>query len=97
VSALPFLDSGDRPLTTRALADGGTVEPDALFALAKAHDATMVDLRFTDLPGRPRRHLARPPAGREDLIETYVEFRREQSDKTKIRPRPSEFPLPSDG
>jgi glutamine synthetase len=30
---------------------GSTVEPDAVFELAKAHDATMVDLKFTDLPG----------------------------------------------
>jgi glutamine synthetase len=51
VSALPFLDSGDKPLTTRGLADGETVSSDAVFELAKAHDATMVDLKFTDLPG----------------------------------------------
>jgi glutamine synthetase len=33
----------------------------------------------------------------EDLIETYVEFRREQADKVKIRPHPYEFPLYFDG
>ncbi len=33
----------------------------------------------------------------EDLIETYVEFHREQSDKVKIRPHPFEFPLYFDG
>jgi glutamine synthetase len=33
----------------------------------------------------------------EDLIETYVEFRREQSDKVKIRPHPYEFPMYFDG
>jgi glutamine synthetase len=33
----------------------------------------------------------------EDLIETYVEFRREQSDRVKIRPHPYEFPLYFDG
>jgi len=51
VPALPFLDRGEKPLSTRALVDGGTVAPDAVFELAKAHDATMVDLKFTDLPG----------------------------------------------
>ena len=33
----------------------------------------------------------------EDLIQTYVEFRREQSDRVKIRPHPYEFPLYFDG
>ena len=33
----------------------------------------------------------------EDLIETYVEFHREQSDKVKVRPHPFEFPLYFDG
>jgi glutamine synthetase len=33
----------------------------------------------------------------EDLIATYVEFRREQSDRVKIRPHPYEFPLYFDG
>ena len=33
----------------------------------------------------------------EDLIETYVEFRREQSDRVKIRPHPYEFPMYFDG
>jgi glutamine synthetase len=33
----------------------------------------------------------------DDLIETYVEFHREQSDKVKIRPHPFEFPLYFDG
>ena len=33
----------------------------------------------------------------DDLIETYVEFRREQSDRVKIRPHPYEFPLYFDG
>jgi glutamine synthetase len=51
VPGLPFLDRGDTPLTARALTDGGAVEPGAVFELAKAHDATMVDLKFTDLPG----------------------------------------------
>jgi glutamine synthetase len=51
VPALPFLDRGDKPLSSRAIAGGGAVEPDAVFDLAKAHDATMVDLKFTDLPG----------------------------------------------
>jgi glutamine synthetase len=32
-----------------------------------------------------------------DLIATYVEFRREQSDKVKIRPHPYEFPMYFDG
>ena len=51
MSALPFLDRGDKPLSTRALVGDKTVAPDAVFELAKAHDATMVDLKFTDLPG----------------------------------------------
>jgi glutamine synthetase len=51
VPALPFLDRGDKPLTARLLADGGAVDPGTVFDLAKAHDATMVDLKFTDLPG----------------------------------------------
>src|SRR3954471_15324025 len=33
----------------------------------------------------------------EDLIATYVEFRREQSDRVKIRPHPYEFPMYFDG
>ena len=33
----------------------------------------------------------------EDLIQTYIEFRREQSDRVKIRPHPYEFPLYFDG
>src|ERR671915_1525518 len=33
----------------------------------------------------------------EDLIATYIEFRREQSDRVKIRPHPYEFPLYFDG
>jgi glutamine synthetase len=33
----------------------------------------------------------------DDLIDTYVEFHREQSDKVKIRPHPFEFPLYFDG
>jgi glutamine synthetase len=33
----------------------------------------------------------------DDLIATYVEFHREQSDKVKIRPHPFEFPLYFDG
>src|SRR4051812_7588298 len=33
----------------------------------------------------------------DDLIGTYVEFHREQSDKVKIRPHPFEFPLYFDG
>jgi glutamine synthetase len=33
----------------------------------------------------------------EDLIATYVEYRREQSDRVKIRPHPYEFPLYFDG
>ncbi|MDQ3851090.1 MAG: type I glutamate--ammonia ligase [Actinomycetota bacterium] len=33
----------------------------------------------------------------EDVIETYIEFHREQSDKVKIRPHPYEFPLYFDG
>ena len=49
--ALPFLDRGDKPLTARALGGDGAVEPSTVFDLAKAHDATMVDLKFTDLPG----------------------------------------------
>jgi glutamine synthetase len=51
LSALPFLDRGDKPLTARALGGDGAVEPSTVFELAKAHDATMVDLKFTDLPG----------------------------------------------
>jgi glutamine synthetase len=33
----------------------------------------------------------------DDLIATYVEFRREQSDRVKIRPYPYEFPMYFDG
>jgi glutamine synthetase len=33
----------------------------------------------------------------DDLIATYVEFRREQSDRVKIRPHPYEFPMYFDG
>jgi glutamine synthetase len=33
----------------------------------------------------------------DDLVSTYVEFRREQADKVKIRPHPYEFPLYFDG
>ena len=33
----------------------------------------------------------------DDVIATYVEFRREQSDKVKIRPHPYEFPMYFDG
>jgi glutamine synthetase len=33
----------------------------------------------------------------DDLIGTYIEFRREQSDRVKIRPHPYEFPLYFDG
>ena len=51
MSALPFLNRGDKPLTARALGGDGAVEPSTVFELAKAHDATMVDLKFTDLPG----------------------------------------------
>ncbi len=49
--ALPFLNRDDQPLSTRGLVGDGPVEPDAVFELAKAHDAAMVDLKFTDLPG----------------------------------------------
>jgi glutamine synthetase len=41
--------------------------------------------------------LTRGDVFTEDLIETYVEFRREQSDRVKIRPHPYEFPLYFDG
>ena len=51
MSALPFLDRGAKPLTARALAGGDAVEPSTVFELAKSHDVTMVDLKFTDLPG----------------------------------------------
>ena len=51
MSPLPFRDRGAKPLTARAVAGGDGVDPDAVFELAKAHDATMVDLKFTDLPG----------------------------------------------
>ena len=46
--------------------------------------------------GRPRV----PHAGgvfTDDLIATYIEFRREQSDRVKIRPHPYEFPMYFDG
>jgi glutamine synthetase len=33
----------------------------------------------------------------EDLISTYLEFRRDQSDRVKIRPHPYEFPMYFDG
>jgi glutamine synthetase len=33
----------------------------------------------------------------DDLIATYIEFRREQSDRVKIRPHPYEFPMYFDG
>jgi glutamine synthetase len=33
----------------------------------------------------------------DDLIQTYIEFRREQSDRVKIRPHPYEFPMYFDG
>jgi glutamine synthetase len=33
----------------------------------------------------------------DDLIDTYIEYRREQSDRVKIRPHPYEFPLYFDG
>ncbi|HEV2057878.1 MAG TPA: glutamine synthetase beta-grasp domain-containing protein, partial [Solirubrobacteraceae bacterium] len=50
--ALPFLDrGGDAPRTARALVGDGDVSPGAVFELAKANGATMVDLKFTDLPG----------------------------------------------
>lgn len=49
--ALPFHDRGDKPLSARALAGDGAVGPDTVFELAKDHEATMVDLKFTDLPG----------------------------------------------
>ena len=41
--------------------------------------------------------LTRGDVFTEDLIATYVEFRREQSDRVKIRPHPYEFPLYFDG
>ena len=59
------------------------------------------------VPTTPRRSARcardrpRLPDAREvftdDVIATYVEFRREQSDKVKIRPHPYEFPMYFDG
>jgi glutamine synthetase len=41
--------------------------------------------------------LTRGDVFTDDLIATYVEFRREQSDRVKIRPHPYEFPMYFDG
>src|SRR5438034_10229297 len=40
---------------------------------------------------------ARIVSGLRDLIATYIELRREQSDRVKIRPHPYEFPMCFDG
>src|ERR687895_1375136 len=41
--------------------------------------------------------LTRGEVFTDDLIATYIEFRREQSDRVKIRPHPYEFPMYFDG
>jgi glutamine synthetase len=41
--------------------------------------------------------LTRGDVFTDDLIATYIEFRREQSDRVKIRPHPYEFPMYFDG
>jgi glutamine synthetase len=41
--------------------------------------------------------LTRGDVFTEDLIRSYVEFRRDQSDRVKIRPHPYEFPMYFDG
>src|SRR5918994_6882454 len=40
-----------KPLTARQLVGDGAVEPKDVFDLAKQHEVTMIDLKFTDLPG----------------------------------------------
>src|SRR4051812_33060872 len=41
--------------------------------------------------------LTRGEVFTDDLVATYIEFRREQSDRVKIRPHPYEFPMYFDG
>ena len=49
---LPLLvQKRDKPLTARLQAGDRAVEPKDVFDLAKQHEVTMVDLKFTDLPG----------------------------------------------
>jgi RNA polymerase sigma-70 factor, ECF subfamily len=61
--------------------------PEELVALDEALDALEANHAF----------LTRGGVFTEDLIRTYVEFRREQSDRVKIRPHPYEFPMYFDG
>jgi glutamine synthetase len=70
-------------LPSEELADIPTVPT----TLDEALDALEADHAF----------LTRGNVFTEDLIETYIEFRREQSDRVKIRPHPYEFPLYFDG
>ena len=42
---------GTEPLHVRALVGDGDAQPKDVLDLAERHEATMVDLKFTDLPG----------------------------------------------
>jgi glutamine synthetase len=77
------LDTNLYELSHEVLADIPTVPT----TLDEALDALEADHAFLTAGG----------VFTEDLIETYVEFHREQSDKVKIRPHPFEFPLYFDG
>ena len=70
-------------LPPEELADISTVPT----TLDEALDALEADHAF----------LTRGGVFTDDLIATYIEFRREQSDRVKIRPHPYEFPMYFDG
>src|SRR4051794_16860731 len=77
------LDVNLYDLSREVLADVATVPT----TLDEALDALEADHSFLTAGG----------VFTDDLIDTYVEFHREQSDKVKIRPHPFEFPLYFDG
>jgi hypothetical protein len=76
VPALPVLDRGDTPLSSRAIAGGGTADPDTVFELAKAH--------WTQGHGFQRPRNDTDSDLRAEMVSTLEEVR--------IRPHPFEFP-----
>jgi len=106
--AIMDLVSGNviEPLTIGALAGDRAIEPSDVLALAERHGARW-STGWSLATRRPccsstpsetdRRPCASPCTPRPEGRATYVEFRREQSDRVKVRPHPYEFPLYFDG
>src|SRR5262245_13913438 len=49
--SLPNSPDADRPVSAANLSGGVSMTPDDFFALAKKHEAEMVDLKFVDMLG----------------------------------------------